>query len=224
MAEGNALVRSLINEKTNKIYSTMKKYRDHYFNRAKAEAYPARSVYKLKELDKRFHLFCPGQVVLDLGAAPGSWTLYAAERTGEEGRVLAVDLQNTVEQFPANTLFMQEDVFFRSPKLNALLEEMGPFHLVLSDMAPKTTGHKFTDQARSCSLCEEALAVACAVLIKGGHFVTKIFQGPDDQQFLQTMRPLFQKVKTFKPKSSRRESKEMFYVGMGFIGSLEKGE
>jgi len=196
----------------------MKKYRDHYFKRAKQERYPARSVYKLKELDKRFAVFRPGQKVLDLGAAPGSWSLYAAERVGPGGSVLACDIKATDTAFPGQVTFCVEDVFQRSEAFEAELAGQGPFDVVVSDMAPATTGHKATDQARSMNLAEEALALARLSLVKGGHFVVKIFQGPDEQAYLVSMRALFEKVKTFKPKSSRSESKEMFCVGLGFKG------
>ncbi len=196
----------------------MKKYRDHYFQRAKRENYPARSVYKLQELDKRFRLFAQGQKVLDLGAAPGSWTLWAAKKVGPGGFVLAADIQETTTGFPANVAFHREDVFERSADFDAELAARGPIDVVMSDMAPKTTGHKGTDQARSIALCEEALEVARTYLVKGGHFVVKVFQGPDDHAYRESMRPLFAQVKTFKPQSSRSESKEMFFVGLGYRG------
>jgi len=202
----------------------MKNYRDHYFKKAKQDNYPARSVYKLQELDAKFRLLRPGQKVLDLGAAPGSWTLFAAERVGPSGRVLAADLQATSQGFPANVTFRQENVFERSPGFAAELDAWRPFDLVLSDMAPSTTGHRGTDQARSMALAEEALALAAVSLVKGGHFVVKIFQGPDEQAFLGQMRIQFDQVKSFKPKSSRSESKEMFCVGLGFKNRLRDPE
>ena len=194
----------------------MKEYRDHYFLMAKRENYPARSVYKLKELDGKFKLFRSGMRVLDLGAAPGSWSLGAAERIGPRGLVLGCDIQTTETSFPPQVTFLQEDVFQRSPEFEALLAEKGPFDVVMSDMAPRTTGTKFTDQARSLELACEALNVACLHLRDGGSFVVKIFMGPDVQELLQPMRKAFRSVKSFKPKSSRAESKETFFVGMGF--------
>ncbi|WP_300800408.1 RlmE family RNA methyltransferase [uncultured Desulfovibrio sp.] len=194
----------------------MKEYRDHYFLKAKRENYPARSVYKLKELDGKFKLFRQGMRVLDLGAAPGSWSLGAAERIGPRGLVLGCDIQTTETAFPPQVTFLQEDVFQRSPEFEALLTEKGPFDVVMSDMAPRTTGTKFTDQARSLELACEALNVACLHLKAGGSFVVKIFMGPDVQELLQPMRKVFRSVKSFKPKSSRAESKETFFVGMGF--------
>lgn len=196
----------------------MKKYRDHYFLKAKQEQYPARSVYKLKEIDNRFKVFRKGMKVLDLGAAPGSWSLGAAEKVAPGGRVLACDLQSTDTHFPPSVTFLQENVFERTEAFEQLLMEWAPFDVVMSDMAPRTTGTRFTDQARSLELCFEALAVAERYLIKGGCLIVKIFMGPDVPDLVQAMRPQFQKVTFFKPKSSRPESKEIFYVGMGFCG------
>ena len=138
----------------------MKKYSDYYFLKAKQENYPARSVYKLKEMDSRFHILKAGMHVLDLGAAPGSWSLGAAEKVGKTGLVLAADIQETLTVFPDNVLFMQEDVFERSAEFEAVLTKFAPFDLVMSDMAPFTTGNKFIDQSRSHDLCVQALAIA----------------------------------------------------------------
>ena len=157
--------------------------------------------------------------VLDLGAAPGSWSLGVAEKVGSKGLVLACDIQSTETAFPPQVLFMQEDVFQRSAAFEAKLAELGPFDLVISDMAPRTTGTRFTDQARSLELTLEALAVACLHLKQGGNFVVKIFMGPDIQDLLTPMRKAFSSVKSFKPKSSRAESKEIFFTGLGFRGN-----
>ncbi len=194
----------------------MKTYRDHYFLKAKRENYPARSVYKLKEIHKRFGLFRPGMKVLDLGAAPGSWSLGATEYLGPSGSVLAVDIQNTATEFPPQVTFIQSDVFEPNPALLAALEARKPFDLVISDMAPSTIGHRATDQARSAALCGEALALARKYLIKGGGFVVKVFMGPDVEVLVKEMRPHFDKVKSFKPQSSRSESFETFFVALGF--------
>ena len=196
----------------------MKEYRDYFFLKAKRENYPARSVYKLKELDARFKLLHKGQKVLDLGAAPGSWSLGAAEKIGAQGLVLACDIQDTVTQFPPQVIFMREDVFNRSAAFEAKLDEYGPFDMVMSDMAPSTTGTRFTDQARSLELALEALHLACLRLKNNGSFVVKIFMGPDIQELLTPMRRVFGTVKSFKPKSSRAESKETFFVGLDFTG------
>lgn len=189
---------------------------------AKRENYPARSVYKLKEIDKRFQIFKKGMKVLDLGAAPGSWSLGASERVGPQGNVLSCDLQTTETIFPANVSFHQEDVFSRSPEFDALLAQWAPFDVVMSDMAPQTTGTRFTDQARSLELCLEALAVAEQVLAPGGSLIVKIFMGPDVLELVKPMRGVFSRVRAFKPQSSRTESKETFYVGLGFAARLSE--
>ncbi len=196
----------------------MKKYQDHYFKRAKKDNYAARSVYKLQEIDKRFKIFRQGQTVIDLGAAPGSWTQWVAKKVGPKGRVLGVDLQSTETEFAENVIFMQQDVFSDSPELLATMEPLLPFDLVISDMAPKTTGVKFADQANSLELCEKAFEIAARHLKKGGHFVVKNFEGPDTKAYIDSLRPYFNSVKVFKPKSSRAESKEIFVVGLGFKG------
>jgi 23S rRNA (uridine2552-2'-O)-methyltransferase len=184
---------------------------------AKRERYPARSIYKLKELDAKFKLFRSGMKVLDLGAAPGSWSLGAAERVGLSGTVLACDIQEARGVFPSNVSFFREDVFSLSAAFEEILERTAPLDAVLSDMAPSTTGARCVDQARSLELCRAALALAERLLGKGGVFVTKIFMGPDAEDFAALMRRSFSGVKAFKPASSRAESREMFYVGLGRV-------
>lgn len=198
----------------------MKTYRDHYFLKAKQENYPARSVYKLKEMDLQFKIFKKGMKVLDLGAAPGSWSLGAAEKVGEQGLIIAADILKTNTVFSKQVFFFQEDVFNRTPEFEAKLLEYSPFDVIMSDMAPNTTGHKFTDQARSLNLCEAALDVAKLHLKVDGTFIVKIFMGPDVQNFFIQLRSLFLNVKIFKPKSSRVASKEIFQVALGFKGNI----
>jgi 23S rRNA (uridine2552-2'-O)-methyltransferase len=167
-------------------------------------------------MDAKFKLFRPGMRVLDLGAAPGSWSLAAAERVGPSGHVLACDIQTTETGFPPNVRFLAADVFALSETFEEALAQLAPFDVVLSDMAPGTTGTRFSDQARSYALCCEALRIAARCLKPGASFVVKMFMGPDLQEFLAAMRRHFISVKGFKPKSSRAESKEIFYVGRGF--------
>jgi 23S rRNA (uridine2552-2'-O)-methyltransferase len=199
--------------------TTVKIYRDHYFQKAKQDNYPARSVYKLKEADKRFGLLRPGQRVLDLGAAPGSWSLYAAQKIGASGRLLAVDLNPLTIELPGQGLFVQGDVFDKAGEAHRLMADLmakqGPFDVVLSDMAPKTTGVKFADQAKSLDLAFAALAICRECLIKGGSFVVKFFESQEAKSLLDQMRLEFTRVQGFKPKSSRAESKEMFYIALG---------
>ncbi|SDO06300.1 23S rRNA Um-2552 2'-O-methyltransferase [Desulfonauticus submarinus] len=192
----------------------MKQYRDYYFKKAKQENYPARSVYKLKEIDARFKLLKRGFKVLDLGASPGSWTLFCSKKVGPSGFVVGVDLNPLKITLPKGVYFFQDDVFSPSDSLKQQFDELGEFDLVLSDMAPKTTGIKFADQARSYDLAVEALFVAKKWLKQGGNFVVKIFVGPDVPEFLKQTREIFKQVKQFKPKSSRSESKEIFIIGL----------
>lgn len=196
----------------------MKKYRDHYFLKAKQENYPARSVYKLKEIHKRFKVFKTGMKVLDLGAAPGSWSLGAAEYVGPQGIVVGLDLQETQTIFPPQVTFLQGDIFHPSIAFFAALERRSPFDIVMSDMAPSTTGHRATDQARSANLIDAALDLALEHLKPGGHFIVKFFMGPDIKVYQERLRRYFETVKSFKPMSSRSESMESFYVAMGYKG------
>jgi 23S rRNA (uridine2552-2'-O)-methyltransferase len=196
----------------------MKKLQDYYFFRAKRENYPARSVYKLKEIQARFKIFKPGMRVLDLGAAPGSWSLAVAGYIGNTGRVLGLDLKKTATVFPPQVTFMQADVFELDPEFMQVLRQSGPFHAVISDMAPNTTGSRSTDQARSAALVLEALSLARANLLLEGAFVAKFFMGPAIQALGQTLRNEFGFVKSFKPQSSRPESFEGFYIARGFKG------
>ncbi len=196
----------------------MKKYRDHYFKKAKQEKYPARSVYKLQELNKRFKLFRPGQKVLDLGAYPGSWSMFAARQVGNKGLVLAADLEQPQESLGPRVKFVQSDILKPQPELMELLEQESPLQLVLSDLAPQTTGIKIRDQSLSLELTRAALGLGRSYLQQGGHAVFKVFAGPDLPDLQKEMQGQFGKVKNVKPKSSRSESKESFLIGLEFKG------
>ncbi len=175
-------------------------------------------MYKLKEIEKSFRIFRAGQKVLDLGACPGSWSLFAAERVGRQGKVISADLNVPETVFPPQVVFCQEDVFDRSDDFTALLTAHAPFDIVMSDMAPKTTGVRFADQARSFELVEAAFDVARQYLNTGGVFIAKIFEGPDTRELADRLRKSFSRFKWFKPRSSRSESKEIFWVGLDFTG------
>jgi 23S rRNA (uridine2552-2'-O)-methyltransferase len=185
-------------------------WQDHYTRQAKKAKYPARSVYKLEEIQQKHCLIKKSDKILDLGCSPGSWLLYAAKITGEKGRVIGVDLKPVNIQTPSNIKIITGDVFELDPGILG-----NDFNIVMSDMAPATTGHKAVDAARSAGLCEAALAIAQSVLLPGGSFVCKIFQGPDFNQFVNSVRSSFEKQKLFKPKSSRKASKEIFAIGLG---------
>jgi 23S rRNA (uridine2552-2'-O)-methyltransferase len=185
-------------------------WQDHYTRQAKKEHFPARSVYKLQEIQQKHQLIHKGDKILDLGCAPGSWLLYAAQLTGERGRVVGLDLKPVTGQFPSHAKIITADVFTLD------VESLGTdFNVVLSDMAPATTGHKDVDAARSYHLCETALGIAQSVLVPGGSFACKIFQGPDFQTFTDVVKGAFKALKIFKPRSSRKASKEIFVIGKG---------
>lgn len=188
-------------------------WQDHYTRRAQKENYPARSVYKLAEIQKKHNVIKRGNRILDLGCAPGSWLKYAAEQTGSGGTVLGVDLTPVKERMPANARSMVGDIYElgQNPE-----EQLGDaFDVVLSDMAPATTGHKFSDGVRSFELCTAALGVADRLLRPGGHFVCKIFQSEDFKTFCDQIKLRFDRMKIFKPQSSRKASPEVFVIGLG---------
>ncbi|HMB31159.1 MAG TPA: RlmE family RNA methyltransferase [Desulfohalobiaceae bacterium] len=190
--------------------------KDHYFQKAKREDYPARSVYKLQEIEKRHKLFKPGIKVLDLGASPGSWALYAAKKIGKSGLVVALDKTEPSIAFPKQVVFVQSDIMGVDDQFVSILDNKGPFDLIMSDMAPQTTGIKIRDQALSYELADQAFQICQNYLIQRGHFVVKIFEGPDVPYFRNLLQQDFVKVKTVKPKSSRSGSKEVFLVGLDF--------
>ncbi|MGD8605919.1 MAG: RlmE family RNA methyltransferase [Myxococcales bacterium] len=184
---------------------------DHHGRRARREGYPARSVYKLQEIDRRTGLLKKGQRVLDLGASPGSWTLYAAQRVGPAGRVLGIDLEPCEVALPSHAEIRALDAFEIDPSSLG-----GPFDLVISDMAPKTSGQRHADQYRSYELVMRALELAKAVLAPGGAFVAKIFQGAEFEDARAALRAVFDKVRVIRPEATRDESYEVFLVGFGF--------
>lgn len=185
---------------------------DHFGERAKREGYPARSVYKLQEIDRRVQLLRRGLRVLDLGASPGSWTQYAAQRVAREGKVVGIDLNPARIALPPHVSFRALDIF----ELDATAE-LGAhsFDVVLSDMAPHTSGQRHRDQFGSFELYMRALEVAAQVLAPGGSFVGKIFQGPEIEQARDATRAQFDSVRIIKPEASRSESYEVFLVGRG---------
>ncbi|MFW2389591.1 MAG: RlmE family RNA methyltransferase [Polyangiales bacterium] len=188
-----------------------RRQQDHHGRRARREGYPARSVYKLEEIDRRVGLFKKGQRVLDLGASPGSWTLYAAEKVGPTGRVLGIDLNESDVALPPQAEIRALDAFQVAPDSLG-----GPFDLVISDMAPKTSGQRHADQYRSYELVMRALELTKTVLRPGGTFVAKIFQGAEFEDARNALRELFGKVRIIRPKATRGESYEVFLVGLGF--------
>jgi 23S rRNA (uridine2552-2'-O)-methyltransferase len=186
---------------------------DAFGKQARREGYAARSVYKLEEMDRRFNLLRRGDHVLDLGAFPGSWTSYAATRVAPEGRVLGLDLTPFKGALPANAEIREGDIYETD-----LADLGGPaaYDVVLTDMAPSTIGHRFTDVTRSEQLFLRALELAAVLLRRDGRFAGKVFQGGDFPLLRERMRELFEEVKVVKPKATRSESYEVFLVGLRF--------
>lgn len=189
-------------------------FSDEYVKQAQALGYRSRAVFKLKELDERDKLLKPGRVVVDLGAAPGGWSQLAAERIGKKGAIIALDLL-PVEELPGVT-FIQGD-FREEAVLHQLRDILDgrAVDLVLSDMAPNMSGNRGVDQARGMHLAELALETVREILKPGGDFVTKLFQGPDVDEYVRSVRGLFTKVSVRKPKASRDRSPEVYLVGRG---------
>lgn len=188
---------------------------DAYVQRAKVEGYRSRAAYKLLEIDARDHLLRPGMVVVDLGAAPGSWTQVVLARVGARGRVFALDLL-PIEPL-AGVEFIQGDFLddVVLGELEARLDGMA-VDLVLSDMAPNMSGIELTDQARSVHLAELALDFAVHHLKPGGGFLVKVFQGPGFMAFRQQVQRYFKTLQVRKPKASRDRSPEVYLLGSGF--------
>ena len=187
-------------------------WQDHYAQRAKQEKFPARSVYKLKEIQQKYNLIKKGDKILDLGCSPGSWLLLAANLTGDGGRVVGIDLQPVTIKLPSHvSVYIADILALHADVLRSLGND---FNVVVSDMAPATTGSKHVDSARSFHLCQAALSMAQNVLIPGGSFVCKIFQGTDFKAFSDVVKADFNKFKIFKPQSSRKASREIYIIGL----------
>ncbi len=187
---------------------------DPYVRRARAHGYRARAAYKLIEIAKRDRLARPGDYVVDLGAAPGSWSQALIERVGRTGRVIAVDL---LEIIPIPGVTTIRGDFREEAVLKRLEDALGgkKLDLVVSDMAPNLSGVRATDQARSIDLCELALEFARVRLKPNGAFLVKVFQGAGYPEFLAAMRGVFIDVSSRKPGASRGDSSEMYVLGEG---------
>ena len=191
---------------------------DRFFRKAKDEGFAARSVYKLQEIDQKFKVIRSGQTVLDMGAAPGSWSQFTSKKIGPGGRLIGVDLTEIdpdVSDDLKNAIFLQADL--RDLNLAETFKTYGfdkPFDIVMSDMAPSTTGIKSADQAKSMELCELALETAIRYLKPGGTFICKFFQSGEFGQLRNAIKKEFERVEALKPESTRTISKEIFLVGL----------
>jgi 23S rRNA (uridine2552-2'-O)-methyltransferase len=197
---------------------------DYWQQKARKEGYPARSVYKLKEIDEKFGLIKTPRTgkmrVLDLGAAPGSWSLYILRKMTalKTGFLAAADLCPLSREFDkglfdgGNFFFIKGDI--TDAKTRDILIEKGPYSAIISDAAPSTTGSRMVDTARSGELACVVIDYAENTLAEGGSLVLKIFQGGDNASLLKRMKTLFETVKSFKPQACRDNSMETYFIGV----------
>ncbi|MCW3135978.1 MAG: RlmE family RNA methyltransferase [Canidatus Methanoxibalbensis ujae] len=189
--------------------------RDRFYKRAKERGYRSRSAFKLIALQKRFHLMQRGDIVVDLGAAPGGWSQVASRIVGEEGRVVSVD----IKPFRlSGVIFVRSDIRDVAGTVRAIRDALGKtlVDVVLSDVSPNLSGNRSYDQYLSFELSSCALRIAHELLRNGGNFVTKIFQGAEFKQFYDIARENFSMVKAFTPEATRKRSSEVYIVGKKF--------
>jgi len=188
--------------------------KDHYFKKAKEAGFRARSAFKIEEIADRFAVFKKGQAVVDLGAAPGGFLQVILDRVGPKGRVVGVDLAVIRPLGRPNVTTAVLDVL--DDAFDQRLDELhqGPFDVVVSDLAPKTTGIRSTDEARSQRLALKALEIARVRGRPGSHFIAKLFMGGDFEAFRGEVRALFEDVKVVRPEATRGASMEIYLVGL----------
>jgi 23S rRNA (uridine2552-2'-O)-methyltransferase len=209
---------------------------------AKKEGYPARSVYKLKEIDEKYKIIKKNSRVLDLGASPGSWLLYISQKVGDKGKVIGIDIEETKIPQKANIVFIKRNVFdLERPEVDEAKASSPPvanarvgdetkvssspvarlrfarvFDAVVSDLSPKTSGVKFLDSGRSLEMAEKSFEIAKSVLLPGGNFVCKIFENESSDEFLKKVKNYFDFAKRFKPRAVIKKSREFYIIGKGF--------
>jgi 23S rRNA (uridine2552-2'-O)-methyltransferase len=189
---------------------------DRYYKRAKQEGYRSRAAYKLLELQQRFRLIRSGDVVVDLGAAPGGWLQVAAQLAGQTGKVIGIDLQPVDAFREPNIIVLQGDI--TAPELPRKISELvrGKVHCVLSDLAPRLSGIRDADAARCLELNRSALTVATALLRPGGSFLVKSFVNQELQTFTLELKRHFHSVQRTRPEATRQGSSEFYYLAKGF--------
>ena len=184
---------------------------EFYTTLARKEGYPARSVYKLKEIDERYKIIRKGNRVLDLGSAPGSWLLYISQKVGDKGKVIGVDIEEIKIPQKTNIIFIKRSIFDLKES-----DFKDKFETVVSDLSSKTSGVKFLDAGKSLELAEKAFEIARSVLLPGGNFVCKIFQSELSDEFFKKVKNCFDFAKRIKPKAVIKKSKEFYIIGRGF--------
>ena len=193
--------------------------RDKYYKMAKRDSYRSRASYKLKQIDYKFDLIRPGDVIVDLGASPGGWSQVARELGGEDSKVFALD----IDRMPPieGVAFIRGDIR-KDSVMQRLLEEMPEgADVVISDMSPDISGAYSYDHARSIELCEHALKFAVKVLKEGGNFAVKMFYGDMSRGYVDRVRKYFDEVHVHHPRASRSTSSELYVVGLEFLGKRD---
>lgn len=192
------------------------KVKDHYFKKAKKENFLARSVYKLEEIDQKYDVLKSGDQVVDLGYHPGSWIQYTATRVGPTGKVFGIDIRPLNKKLVhlKNVSLLELDAFNVTCPQDVGAE--GLFDVVLSDMAPNTTGIRSVDQDRSLALVEKVFEILPVFLKENGNLVIKVFDSQSAQDYLKSQKHLFEKLNFLKPKSTRSVSKEFFVIGKDY--------
>jgi len=192
---------------------------EYYTRKAREDNYPARSVYKFQQIDGKFNLIKAGDKVLDLGCAPGSWLLYIAEKISDRGGVVGVDIENLKIKIPQNAKFIKSDVMEYVPTSVGIPTMVGrKFDVIVSDLAPNTSGEHFIDTEKSLEFCERALEIAQNNLKSGGNFLCKILEGEGINDFFKKVETNFAFAKRYKPLASRKESREIYIIGKNFNG------
>lgn len=190
-----------------------KRTKDFFYKQAKDKGVVARSFFKLEDLDDKYRLIKSGYQVMDVGAAPGSWIQYILKKIGDDGFIFAMDVNPLNIGIPDNVDFLQINIFDITP--DEIFEKHGMFDVIISDVAPRTTGSDFVDQTRSYELCEHVRNIAIKVLKKNANMICKMYQSGDTKKFVDDMKKVFTDVKIQKPESSRKQSREIFIVGIG---------
>lgn len=192
---------------------------EYFYERAKKTGLRARSAFKLAEATNKYNLLKEGDFILDLGAAPGSWLQIIKNKVGDKGFAVGIDIAE-INGFKEDKVvrILRKDILDKDLEKVALSLSGKKFDAVLSDAAPKTTGIHHLDQEKSIEILKRVFEIAGGVLREGGVLFAKVYEGPDLEEFIKQQRPKFEILKRFKPSASRAASKELFLLGLGFLG------
>ena len=193
---------------------------DPYAKKARASGFRSRAAYKLFEINDKFGIFKKGQQIIDLGASPGGWSQVASRKIGSNGLVIAID-KAYIQEFKEKNIVIEFQDIFKKDLDTFLLENYGKSDVLISDCAPNISGNYDQDHSIQSMLAQRAFELSQCVLYMGGSFVCKIFQGSETQEFVKSVKERFRTVKLFKPKSSRKQSSEIYLIARDFISDSE---